>query len=403
MRQYKYPIPVRHKQKIPFTPNIVVPQEFKAWNDQIGRSEEELNRYILRGSDYEDLLVEAWATNVHRSVSIEGNPLPIEEVRRLTRNSLAGKVEHKPDWPRQEVLNHLQVYAELDSWGHDWTVDAIQKLHRFLMSDSPPEVASVIRPGELRSGTEPGEVTSRTDESEVLFVTAPGTHVREELESLMVWVNTHAPGLHPIIAATILFHEFESIHPFEDGNGRTGRVLFQIYLQTHGLPNSHLCLVEQELMRDLETYYDVLAITDYEYSQARLAGALESYTTLIGHFTISILTSYRTAAEKCRQKDVSKDLTETAKRIIVEAKRMRGWFSLAEAVGWVSGCSQSTVSNYLNELTRIEVMQVRGETKSRRFAYADPLRNFHVAPPSGAAGSQSAIKPDSMEPVGPPT
>lgn len=393
MSTYQYPVPVFHKKKVPFAPNFVVPRHFIEWNKEVLRYEEELNRYILRKSDYVDLLVEAWSTNVHRSVSIEGSPISAEEVRRLTRNSLNGLQEHTTDWPSQEVLNHLQVYVSRETWGKEWSVTAVQDLHRFLMGDAPPEVAKVIRPGELRTGTERSEVTSRTDPKEVLFLTAPGNQVREELQSLLHWLNTQAAGLHPLVAGALFFHEFESIHPFEDGNGRTGRVLFQLYLQTHGLPNSHRCLIEQEMMRDVEVYYDVLAITDYEYSQAVEAGGRENYTILLDHFTRAILASYQKASEKCRNLDVSKDLNETSKRIIVEAKRLNDWFTLSQASQWVSGASQSTVSNYVNALVKMGVLDEQGNTKGRRFIFADPLRTFQGKLVTSQAGTRGPPKP----------
>jgi Fic family protein len=42
---------------------------------------------------------------------------------------------------------------------------------------------------------------------------------------LLAWWNMEAPGISPVLSTAIVHHRFESIHPFADGNGRTGRAL----------------------------------------------------------------------------------------------------------------------------------------------------------------------------------
>lgn len=68
------------------------------------------------------------------------------------------------------------------------------------------------------------------------FKSTPGEYVKEDMELLIKWYNKHENKVHPLILATIFHHKFEKIHPFMDGNGRTGRMLLNFILINKGFP-----------------------------------------------------------------------------------------------------------------------------------------------------------------------
>jgi Fic family protein len=358
-----FDIPVRHVRKVPFRPTIRVPKNFSERAYELRRLDMELERFILRATDYSDLLVEAWGANIHRSVSVEGNPLTLQQVKKVARDSLknnqAGVEKRYPDWPRQEIVNHILVHKRPDVWRSDWTLPMILGLHRFLMDGAP----KAAQPGKFRDHY--GAIYN--DAKEETHVNAPPEAIEQELQALLDWRNTQAESLFPVVAAAVFFHEFESIHPFSDGNGRTGRVLFHTYLQTTGLPNSHLCLVEPLLMGDLDLYYRILGWTD----------KTESYTELIDFFTDSLLESYRNARNRLKGKDLlSSDLDEIAKRLLVQAKARGTWFNNADAGEWVDSVTLATVRRHLGELARKDVLEQEGATRDRRYRFKDPLRSL---------------------------
>ena len=373
----KYPIPVRHTRKVPFEPRIRQPDGFGDRALELRRLDGELDRFILKASDYADLLVEAWSENIHRSVSIEGNPLSAQEVRRVVRESLrpaAGRAApERADWPRQEIINHLAVHANPDEWEVTWTIAGIQGLHKFLLDGAPADT----RPGQWRDFR--GVILS--DKGEEVCITAPPEHIEEEIASLLKWRNERAEVYFPVVAATVFFHEFESIHPFADGNGRTGRVLFHHYLQTQGLPNAHLCMIEPELMENLERYYHLLAWTDYR----------GEYTELVDFFTDSVLRSYQSAVRRLGRKDLlSKGLDETAKRLLTRAKQDKErWFTVGEAERWVDGRGHATVRRHLNALVEEGALESEGRTQGKRYRFRDPLRRVQALE---AAASPSALQ-----------
>jgi Fic family protein len=64
--------------------------------------------------------------------------------------------------------------------------------------------------------------------------------------------------VHPIVKAAIAHYQFESIHPFTDGNGRTGRIMVVLYLVEQGLLQAPVLFLSGEILRTREIYYSFL-------------------------------------------------------------------------------------------------------------------------------------------------
>ena len=76
--------PIKHKRKVPFDPKIRLSLRYKNMFLKIFDMDRKLNDVILTAGDYLDLVNDAFSSNIHWSVSIEGNPLTHEEVRRIS-------------------------------------------------------------------------------------------------------------------------------------------------------------------------------------------------------------------------------------------------------------------------------------------------------------------------------
>jgi Fic family protein len=371
-----HPYPVRHRRKVPFHPDIQVPADLSSRLLEIRRLDQELDRFILSERDYLGFLTDAISVNIHKSVQLEGNPLGLEEVRRLAHDSMLGGEVQTRNRYRREILNHLPIWMAPEAWNTPWTLESLQRLHLTLFSG----VESDKHPGKFR--TKPSAIYS--DKDQELFIGAPPSAIEEELRSLLEWTNTRAGGFSPVVAASVFFHEFESIHPYEDGNGRVGRTLFHVYLQDHGLPNSHLCQVEAELVRDPELYYRVLGWTDHT----------GSYLELVDYFTDALLVSYQDAVGRFGSKDLlSHGLDENSKRLLARAKHAGAWFTVQQATTWLDSRSDQTVRRYLNELVELGALRSRGMTRSKRYRFADPLADVreHARAASGRGSVQTRI------------
>jgi len=348
--------PVRHKRKEPFNPIIRVPDDYAKRTRRIRMLDLDLDRFVLRESDYWDLVIGAYSSNVHWSTKLEGNPVSEDEVKRITIETFRGRRVEKPVGPRQEIINHLTRLMFPDKYALPWTHDHILKLHKYLMKGTG---------GSAKSGVYRNEHSAVKDSSGMeILIPAPPERIAEEMGFLLDWMNGSALACDSVVAATVFFHEFESIHPFEDGNGRTGRCLFHLFLQNWDLQNSHLCKIEFELLNDAETYYQLLAYAD----------DTGSYAPLIDLVSSAILRSYEKAHETLSKKDLlSSELDEGSKRLLKMAKEHGQWFSVAEAERWASSVGSQTIRNKLNNLGAIGALDKQGRTRSCRFRIKDPL------------------------------
>jgi Fic family protein len=355
--------PVKHVRKVPFNPCAIAPKEFSITARRVRELDLELSRFILKPRDYLSLIEGAYASNAHWSTALEGNPLSLNEVGRITRTSFAGKMQESPDGPTQEILNHLLVLLYPELFRLPWDHQKVMSINQLLLIGTDSHALT----GEYRKV----ESSIREGDSEV-FVPAPASHIEEEMGSLLTWVNRSSTAFDPVIGAAIFFHEFESIHPFEDGNGRTGRSLFHIYLQCNGLINSHLCKLDEFLLKDKSLYYQVLMYTDF----ASQKGGCQ-YTEIIDYFAERILQSYEATVLDLSKKDLlGGDMDETCRRLMVKSREVGQWFTRVEASTWVKGVGEQTVGSKLSDLVELGVLEATGKTRARQFRFRDPMQEL---------------------------
>jgi|GEM_PF-400154 len=353
--RYSSPIPVRHRRKVPFSPRIRLPEGVAETLRTLAVLDRDLGQFVVSPRDFDERVQDVVASNLFSSVRLEGNPLSLEEVRSVARASLRGKAPLDARPPSREVVNHLFLWLLPDELAPPWTVTTLTRVHRALLSKVDPKA----RAGRLRNR----EGAIYSDLGEELFITCPPGKIAEELSSLLRWLNEDAPSLSPLVAGAIFFHEFESIHPFTEGNGRTGRVLFHAYLQNHGLENAYRTRMEVELLRFPESYYRVLSWTD----------ASADYSVLLAYFAEAVRTAYTEALQWFREHDLGKSMDPLTHRLLVRAFVERSWFDLGTARTWIPSRGEQTVRNHLNRLVGQGLIATRGRTRSRRYRFVDPL------------------------------
>ena len=212
----------------------------------------------------------------------------------------------------------------------------------------------------VREGIVPGkirdfDVSAIGHDGTEYFIACPSAGIRAELESLLDWLNTSPYD--ELITATIFFHEFESIHPFEDGNGRTGRTLFRILLQELGLKNCKLCKFEKEMLSDSSTYYDLMAYTD----------STGIYSQLVMYVAESLLEAYEKAVDTFGARDLLKGMDENSRLIVQRAKNTKS-FTFNDAIRWIPGLGVQSLRLYLDKLTEMGILEKRGRTKGLRYS-----------------------------------
>lgn len=112
--------------------------------------------------------------------------------------------------------------------------------------------------------TAPGTKLERSDGKVVYTPPQDGAEIIEYMQNLETFINDEAMSeLDPLIKMAIIHHQFESIHPFYDGNGRTGRIVNILYLVTTGLLDLPILYLSRYITHNKGEYYGLLqAIRD---------------------------------------------------------------------------------------------------------------------------------------------
>lgn len=188
--------------------------------------------------------------STYASTSIEGNPLPLTEVKKVLKST--------PDQARkseQEVLNYNQVLEELNKLiaapKSIFDLNLILKIHKTVVTTLIP--SSQI--GKLR--TDPVFVNDpRTRQS--VYLPPDAQDVPQLIEELVTFVNISRGKIDPLILAGIFHKQFVIIHPFMDGNGRTARLTTKVLLADMGLNTFNLFSFENYYNQNVTRYFQTV-------------------------------------------------------------------------------------------------------------------------------------------------
>lgn len=118
--------------------------------------------------------------------------------------------------------------------------------------------------------------------------------VEDHMRALEAYVNREAVGdLDPLISMAIIHHQFESIHPFPDGNGRIGRMLNVLYLTKEGLLDIPILYLSRSINRNKADYYRLLQAVRDEGSWEEWVLFMLRSVTETAHATLRIVEGMR--------------------------------------------------------------------------------------------------------------
>jgi fido (protein-threonine AMPylation protein) len=193
------------------------------------------------------------------STSIEGNTITLKEARNLLQE---GKTPNNKN--TQKVFFDLY----LDNFRKDLNLELIIGIHDGLLENI-----------DNRKGLRKTDI--RVFKSN--FDASPGEYVKTDLEILLKWYQKNKRSLHPLILATLFHHKFEKIHPFSDGNGRTGRMIVNYIL----LKNKYPPLIIQKKFRT--DYLDAMRAAD---NSDLTSFEVEDYKELVGFCVNELISNY---------------------------------------------------------------------------------------------------------------
>lgn len=312
-----------------------------------------------------------WVDEVLATAAIEGERLNLDAVRSSVARKLGlaegGTVARNVDGLVDVMHDASSAFAgKLDA----------DRLHRWHSALFPGGTSGIrrIEVGRYRSFSDPMQIVSGRPGKEVIHYEAPpSSRVAEEMHAFLNWFDTSKEtGEDGIVRAALAHLWFETVHPFEDGNGRIGRAIVDLALaQDLGAP-TRLYSMSRQLGENRRAYYDAL-------NQAQ-SGALD-VTAWVGWFT----RQFAMACEKSSQiiqVALSKQRFWTQHaRVPLNARQRKAIQKLldvgdggfqgglsAEKYGAITGASKATATRDLAALAEFGLLTVSGQGRSTRYA-----------------------------------
>jgi len=157
----------------------------------------------------------------YNTTSLEGNTITLNEAKKFFEE---GKTPANRELREiYDLKNTREVLFWLIKEKKQITHKLIVEIHKRLLKDVDERIGY------------------RTRDIKVFkshFDASPGIYVKTDMELLLKWYTKNKSKLHPFVLACMFHHKFEKIHPFYDGNGRSGRMLMNYILMNSNYPPS---------------------------------------------------------------------------------------------------------------------------------------------------------------------
>ncbi len=205
--------------------------------ERLNKYDEKIRIHHLEGLDWRRF-TEQFAYNTN---AIEGSTIQLNEVPEILHKKIIKNSEE------METRGVAKAVEFIRSTRDDLSLSLIKKLHKLCFEGSKPFA------GEFRKT----EVVIKNAKGEIVHAGAPASRLNYVLNDMIGWHKKNKNKFKPLVLAAIIHNQFEHIHPFQDGNGRVGRLLLNFILVKNKYPPINISL------EDRAEYYSALQ----EYSK----------------------------------------------------------------------------------------------------------------------------------------
>ena len=323
----------------------------------------------LSDHDRDNLLVETMSLEALTTSEIEGEVLNRASVQSSIQRQLGLAADKRRVLPGEEGIAEMMVDL-FRSIGAPLSEAMLFGWHRAVMKGR----SDLKGTGKYRSSEEPMQVVSgRIGAPKVHFEAPPAARIPGEMRRFVAWFNRTAPGqgesLPSLARAGIAHLYFESIHPFEDGNGRIGRGVAEKALAQTGNRTPFTGL-SAAIMANRKGYYGALErankkneITEWLAWFAETAVRAQEYTIARIEFLIAktkLLDRLRGRLNPRQEKALLRMLREGP-------DGFKGGMS-AGKYSAITGASPATATRDLASLVGLDAMRRTGELKHTRYS-----------------------------------
>lgn len=218
----------------------------------------------------------------------------------------------------------------------------------------------------------PGTALGNEARGEVVYTPPVGEAVlREKLANWESYIHT-ATEIDPLIRMAVGHYQFEAIHPFTDGNGRTGRIVNSLYLIEQDLLTLPVLYLSRFILQNRDTYNKLLlGVTRYQAWEHWILFMLEAvHDTAI--WTSAKIAAIRSLADITKTY-VKRELPKIYSYELVDTIFELPYCRIANVVE-KGIAKRQTASNYLKELVRIGVLVEHTQSKEKLFVHPKLMR-----------------------------
>lgn len=316
-----------------------------------------------------ETIIDMMVSEAIKTSEIEGEYLSRKDVMSSIKRNLG----FDPQLPlskdkKVEGISELMI-AVRNSFMESLTTETLFSWHSMLMKGS-----TKIEVGQWRSHEEPMQIVSGAIGREIIHYEAPPSkNVPKEMEGFINWFNNTSPGgvnaiKKPIIRAAIAHLYFESIHPFEDGNGRIGRAISEKAL-SQSIQRPILLSLSKAIERKKNTYYKAL----------QSAQRSNEITPWITYFVNTVLeaqvqteeeidfTLKKTKFFDLNQDSLNSRQLKVVRRMLDEGPAgFEGGMNARKYTG-ITGTSKATATRDLQDLVEKEIFSAAGGGRSTKY------------------------------------
>ena len=299
-----------------------------------------------------ELQRDAEAVSSFASTSIEGNPLPLTDVKRI--------LKHRPQNIRdseREVLNYNEILKEINKKlakaALPITLSLILQTHKKVTHKLLPAFQS----GKLR--VDPVFVNDPRS-GKTIYYPPDAKHVPALVTELIHFVDTHKSKIDTLILAGLFHKQMVIIHPFMDGNGRTTRLLTKILLADMGLNTFNLFSFENYYNQNVTRYFQTVGVVGDYYD---LAGKVD-FSAWLEYFTGGIIDELLRIEKILPRAALSpRDELQPYHRQILESINEKGFITDREYAKLVPRARQTRRLDF-NKLIELGLIQREGKGKN---------------------------------------
>jgi Fic family protein len=330
--------------------------------------------HALGLESHPEIVHEIWVAEALATAGIEGEKLNLDAVRSSVMRKLGianagtsprhvdGLVDVMDDATRN--FNNELTHARLSDW-------------QAALFPSGRSGLAHIETGMYRTHADPMQIVSgRQGREKVHYEAPPSSQVHAEMTRFLAWFNTSAPSgtiaLDGLVRAALAHLWFETIHPFEDGNGRLGRALADMALAQDANAAVRLYSLSRRLHENRAQYYDAL--------NAAQCGTLDTTAWVvwfITQFEVACRQSasiVRAAVDKAHFWRAAPEMNERQKKVVQKLldagpEGFEGGMSAAKYVN-ITGASKPTATRDLADLAERGVLAVVGQGRGTRYILA---------------------------------